>query len=692
MKKQIAFLLTAVLIVMSMQVFALPTTAYAGTQVDSPDMGTPLTDAQAKVVTETLSKFFGIKDTPKKIDASLYNGNYEVYIDYNDYSISATMTKDNFLTYYASYPNEFPAAGTPYKYPKLTRAECIKIAQDTIAKLYPNLPEGLKIIVDTEPNDTISFSDTFDSNIYTEYNGVETSTNGSININFYTGKVDLLYLDEAVAKSYPSKDGIVSADKATETLKKNVKFTLQYCDEYDKNNNPTGKAVLVYTPVSSFGIFVDAKTGEMFDLLKYGMEQSKDAAANEYELTPTSGDFDKTNPKGTKSLDELSKTVMAVKNIALNSDYKMTWAYYYDSYDDSGSQSCSMTFTSEKANTEMIVTVDAKTGDIIYITSYSLSSKANKDAMKYDRAKAEAIADEFFSTVKPDLYKKMKLQKDDTDTLFGDNSQIAVSYAIEENGVPYTASTSSVYIDANGKVSSFYWNEGLAKTFESKDGIVSADDISAKLGDLGVSLCYFNIAPYLSNVTEPDVRLMYHINSEIAYGLEGYIPQFVAKTGEIYSSYTNSGAIPKYTDIADSKYKEAIEKLADIDVGYFSEKFEPSKSISQRDYLCLTLGTIYDYTSYTGGLLGWVQDDDLKETAVNAGIITADKFSPDKPITRADAIAYLFKAHGADQKTGNVDYVKLAEEKKILPEGFKADDKELTRGEAAYLIYMYMSN
>lgn len=160
----------------------------------------------------------------------------------------------------------------------------------------------------------------------------------------------------------------------------------------------------------------------------------------------------------------------------------------------------------------------------------------------------------------------------------------------------------------------------------------------------------------------------------------------------------------KYSDIEDHWAKEKINKLAEIQIGFEGEKFNPDAPITQYDLLRL-FGAGIRYKSYLD-----MDKDSLYDTLINESILTDAEKSPDSEVKRETACVYMIRFGGFEEvaKLNDIYRVKYADAHLISQEkiGYPAiltgmgvicgsggklrPTEAITRAEAAVMLYNYM--
>lgn len=166
-----------------------------------------------------------------------------------------------------------------------------------------------------------------------------------------------------------------------------------------------------------------------------------------------------------------------------------------------------------------------------------------------------------------------------------------------------------------------------------------------------------------------------------------------------------SDELQSYNDIENHWSKNAVEALADVGIAFPGGSFMPDSAITQSDILRLFAAGI-NYKSYM-----YADEKELYELMINDKIITEAEKNPSAPIKREDAFVYLIRFADLDTvaklssifKTDYADGNEITKEKigyaAILSGfgviegngGYLKPQKNITRAEAASLLYKYLS-
>ncbi len=683
------------------------------------------------------------------------NGEYEYYINLSveNFSVSATICNDMLLNFY-QYSYYGQTNETERKYPQIKKEDALKTAKDFINKAYAKIDSRIKILV-TDNSSYYSYADGYYFDLAVEVDGIPTTTYGSIQVNFSTGEVNSLYtnyINYINTANYPKADKLIDIDTAKKKMLAAVKYQLTYMQDYTKFDyeNPVYDMKIYYQPEGN-SILLDAITGEFIDtdkMLSEYYEQSAEsyetpdgdnaeALLEKLDLMMAAGEISQEEydkllsayssytggysmarpefiqteaPEGAKSMKELEKISRAIKGTTLTSSYELTYGSYYDDGHNKTSIA-SLIFNDKKTKKEISFTLNAISGELISMyENVQYIPRPSESISEADKAKAIAVAEAFAKAQHPEFMKTAKLQDGDYLNKVSYNSGYSVMFSQELNDIPIMSNQIMVSLDKNNKVISYNYFEIKDAKYEDPTGIITPDKIIDVIAEkFPVKLSYVDFGSrygiYSSN-GKSNIRLCYLFTSQYN---NGSLPMIVAKTGEEYNYNMPATTAYTYSDIENSPYKDSIEKMAKIGVGYTGTEFMPNKAVTQADLIPFVLATMANYYYYTPSYYSENEWETIQKFAIEAGIFKQSELSENKEVTRAEAVRILFDAHGYNKvlkhnKLYNKTFTDTVPDKYIgyaalavelgmikLQDGKFLPDKAITRGELAEMIYKFMT-
>ncbi len=260
------------------------------------------------------------------------------------------------------------------------------------------------------------------------------------------------------------------------------------------------------------------------------------------------------------------------------------------------------------------------------------------------------------------------------------------------NGVRYI--NDGIYVDfdvALQMISSYRLDYDEKRIFAKPEGVLDSEK------------AYDAILDY-----SPLKKLYVHTGGsyKACYTVSEYGTEIDAFTGEKYNSYYGyeTNGVYKYSDLSGHWAEEKINKLAEVQIGFEGEEFNPDEYISQYDLLRLFAAGIR-YKSYLD-----YSEDDLYNEFINEKILAEDEKAPDGKVNREDAFVYMVRLDGLERvaklysifKVEYADGNMIAKEKTGYPAiltgmniicgdgGYLRPKDGITRAEAASMVYNYM--
>lgn len=620
----------------------------------------PLTYAKADGTEEALKTVKDRIEVPAELEDFESHSREEDGITVYDFSwssddgeLNVQYLDEGIITSYYFYESKERADREP-SFPKTDKEQMLGKAQDFIDKINPGAELTAEPTADTIHSGNTSFD------IVRKHDGIEVENNtGHITFDNDNESVRNFYISWTSVKDFEPSDKAITADEAKKAFSDKLGFELVYNTYYD---NDEIKAYPAYIEKNS-GKYINAVTGEVFEptysWLMYSGGGSRDAAAaekaNSQSFTPQEqAELDKI--AGLISKTDAEKKIRANKLISIPSDFALKGISLNRDYYDKEAYTYNITFSnnSQEDYKGIYVTMDAKTGDIYSInTSYR---DAEKDA-------DENTAVNALKTFTPSISEKYKYE----------NGMLS-RY---ENGVRVNGDNAYASVDKNGKLVSFHVNYTHLNDFPSVEKALGADEAAEKIFEYaGYKLMYFpqndDKKAYLAYAFEKDVNL---------HALTG---KHVSYNGEEVKENKYS-----YTDLDGHYAKEKIEKLAKFGIGFDTEQFRPDDKITVKDFKELTSSVFYSIRPLRNEKIGGENDETATVTRENAAIMLIEAMGAGNYAKYNDIYVQPF----ADV-TENKGYIGILAAMGVLSgdeNGNFNPKRELTRAEAAIVIYNYLS-
>lgn len=548
-----------------------------------------------------------------------------------DYSyIDVSLDKDynfvNYSTYDYSKRNK--------SIPSYLKSELKDEAEDFIKRIAPDIYPKIDFVK--------SDYDGIYNNTYTYYFGrkekdISLPDNSvSVRVDAQTGEIRAASIEWLRGAKIPSSSVKLNKEEAAKIIGENLNMKLTYKTNYYRiydngQNELVKKAFLVYEPDISY-ISIDANTGEVYLTRSEWVEMNSDDSRNEsakdmaVNQEADAGMLTEEEIAKIRELEELISKDKAIDIVTSNKylhidknliTYTASLNKSYGVNDKGNSYVWNITFRDSRPvdyNKEQdnyrayaYATVDAKSGKIL---SFNASIKNNYDRntgkwlpveIEYTKAYGQDILEKFLkSQVKSRFDKtKLTLQRDDYIAYYKEeNVPVYGGYRYQYNrfneGVEFAYN--SIYGSVDGVTGKIYnynmnWDDDIV--FESpKEVITSKEAFDHYISKDGYNLLYeINVInQYDPNYKSKDKYYDYSEAYSVEYEIRlvyrpdinpNYISPFTGQqldgSGEVYKD-TESYA---YKDITNTPNNYEILLLADMNIGFEEDNFNPDKLITE---------------------------------------------------------------------------------------------------------------
>ena len=471
--------------------------------------------------------------------------------------------------------------------------------------------------------------------------------------------------------SVPAPDAKTTRAAAAQSLRTTQSLRL----EYILPQADSTEAVLCYLPDDVHTFYVDAASGKLVDLtelqqLMYGlgMGGAGDTTAESGAAEDTNGSLSEAEQAGIRQLEgvlspeELDKALRAVSEYGLAA-YTLTSARFsVGEADEEGGEApvtCALRYSRTDGEDVLTrsFTVDARTGQVQSLWSHIPWDQEDRAALT--EAEALARAQAFLETFCGSRYAHLALYETAGGTAVPLNGREDVSaysfrFARKENGYFFPEHSYTVRIDStDGSVCGLSFQYDEAVTFDDPQGILSAEAaMDAWMDTYDVTLGYV-LAPrkltgsdaVTERLTQMGLTAYYYL--ELGYTLEredacrGIDAKSGAPLGYAWQSQETGLT---YGDTAGSWAESDIQRLARFGVGYDGGAFQPGKTLTQWDLVCL----LYSLNNYP---LDPAQTTDEERGAAYAaaysmGVLTRAERKDDETVTRSRLVRYLLDGAG----------------------------------------------
>lgn len=646
----------------------------AGIMVDKMDEAKPSAGAGSELSESKLEKI--ITDVKKRLPINDKEAefNYSVGLEYgqNYYSLS-WETKEasqqvrygadgNIYDYYHYPKMDYGIGQEIKKLPEYTQAEMARLAQEFLAKCFPA----------EYKNFTLTRNEFNRGNHNLEYryskNGIPVeNVTASVTINDSTGQIRSYGTSYNGAVKYDATGGIVSKASAEQTYKTKMGLKKIYTYDYDYENKTLKNVKIVYVPRLDSRYAIDAKTGAVVLTQegRYRLNESKsmggavqDAASN---LTPQ----ERTQIQLKSGLKSMEQAQAAVQGTGLvPRDAKLTGTSLYERIYDETTYVWSLNYT--KGEDYYGIELDAES---LALTSFygGATYSSEKAVTANDIAKAKAAAASFVNKFGQKYQGKMELNTAELENNIGTKTNTVV--------LEYVRFENDAYLMGNG----------INLTYDIKQNKIVGYNLNWTKINLPKYSTYADENIVFKQIFEENkIGLTYKLSldentqtdrAKLYYDVQGDQPLvFSAQTGERIKSEAISTGIT-YSDINDSQYKDEINALAALGIGFKDGKLAPKATITQKEFLDLLLQTKQYYYP-----MPLDAGKDINTAPyVAASLLLKGEQITNNPLTRQEAAKYIVRAAG---------YEKLAQHTEI----FVAQIPDISQADNALKGHIIISN
>ena len=677
-------ILTAVLCIALL--FSSISTAFAQESANDEKITTILKQIKQRIPdTEDYSEFRS--DIRSYSEISCYEFEWQNPQD-NKY-MSVTVYEDGVITGFTVYDENKTYDNKP-TIKKKSLKETGDKALELFFELNPMLENKIEIIL---PDYNSLYGNEYTFRLKRVENGVEVrGNNGSITIDKDAKKIESLYLNYSPDLTFADKTEFIEPDDAKKAYIDIFGMKPVYNIIYGKGDLP--ETQLVYELSCNSDEYIDALSGNAYsytpERVTYNSAGGSSAmkenlmldsgAAEEMRLSEAeSKEIDKIS--GLKSKDEIISAVISnylldidknaeVSRISLIRNYNNKDKYYY-----SISMDCP---DGEKGYN---ISVDASDESIISYSRYDYkidrSSKVTHFAISPEEY-ALKLGAKYFTDDAGNTY-QLEKQTDES-----------VLYKRVVNGIDCSFDRMSVTLNSYDGKLDYYYVSCTDVQFKNPESIISKSDAEKILFE------NFGYVPVYMQVNNK--------NTVAVYDFERRGITIDAFKGDILNQYSDDKITP-YVDMDNHYAKEHVMTLAEFGLGFAEGEFKPDVTITQGEYLTL-LSAIFG-SNHTPII--FKDNYDFSSAYRYAERFGISDMDDDQPLTRESACVMLVKAMGYDEiarmedlfvnrfsdVTQNIGYVSILNGMKVINgdgNGNFHPQKELTRAEAAIIIYNYLYN
>ena len=576
-------------------------------------------------------------------------------------------------------------------------------------------------------------------------NGEESPLDCSLTVRASDNEVIRFFRSDAYggySGTLPSPTTTVTELQARRDLRTTLKLEAYYVLEDDG-----ATARVRYVPQYTDDYYVDGKTGKLVNLtelrekLWLDMESGSGAGGNfstidkaEIESAPTlsqaelDGAARLAGAKDKNTLDTIVKNswpeIGLDKYTLASANYTVKQAETDGATEGELSVTCRLVYGRKltDATARKVVTMNAKTGELIGLTSYRPYQENLSKTVSYGQAME--IAEDILLSFAGKNYSSLELYNPSVPGDFAKtDTQFDFIYTQKANGYFFPDNSYYVSVDAvDGSISQLekYYNEDVELVNPGK--VVSATEAAEAYAN-AMELYYGYVkVPTDVRLAEPQLYAQY--KNELPSYVTTLAPGFVltqperwvrgvdAATGEAVfaDDYSSQEEGIAYDDVAGTWIEPAANTLAQYGVGFYGGSLRRNETLTQLDMvalLCALDEYTIDLTEATDRDI-----DDLYLHAYTLGILTPEQRGERKTVTRGELVKIILNAAGYQKVAalpgifhcdfsdaaaiapGDYGYAALAQGLGLVqggPDGAYAGQRTATRGEAIAMLYQYMS-
>lgn len=602
---------------------------------------------------------------------TLYNFSWS---DDNQKSMYVSALDSGIIVEYGFY-EEIRGEVTTRGFDRIDSEEAIRRTQAMVNKLNPAISG--KFVVEADGPENWN-SDKLYFTLRHKEGGVPVQGNvGRVTVDIDATKITSFRINYVEGLKYLSPYGIISRDEAISAFGSQLGLTLSYRVYKDYQNRKI-TAFPVYTAENGNN-YIDAHTGKVINVTPYhDVFYVKNESASDSLGGAGGGGLSEAeiqeveNVGSTLSVSDLSASIFKNKLLNISSDYTLEETGLRKVVYHEGSYVRTMLFKKTTGDSVhyIFIDADAKSGEILSYSNFNSTSTTKK----LDKDTLLKTSNDICSTLSPEKFEEFKLTQD-KDGYY--------TYTRYVNDIPVPSDTISVEISpADGKLVSYRINYSNVK-FPSPENVISPN-MACKVYFENVTYAPLHIMQITKpELTRPDTTALVYAAEDTGVIIDAFRGERINGDG---TAYQKTEKWTKYTDVAGHYAEKEIMALYRFGIGFKSEKFDPDKAISQKEFIEFAnqgfgnVLSIHNLRSPAANILTRIEAARLICCALGIekfGEIDKIYACPFKDIKEGKGYATLL--WGLDIVNGTTK------------DTFSPNDG-LTRGQAAILIYKAMQN
>ena len=519
---------------------------------------------------------------------------------------------------------------------------------------------------------------TFDKNMGPEF--YDLPCLGENDIPYYDNNISV-YVDNSTGevKNYNTKwdmdlkfidtKDIITLEKAKSLYKEKIGLDLIYKSSYEKGEP---KRFLVYGPLNK-DLAINAKNGELALIHRgYVIYESVKDSAVEAEVGAV-----ELSPEEEKAIEEISSLIakeeaekLAREILELDEEDNLTNINLFKSWKNDNEYNWTMSFEKnlDEKSFYSSISINAKTKKLL---NFFKNTPINGDEkVKLNKEESLNLAKEFIKKFNQDNYNEIELRENPMDTNPTEEKQYNFDFIRKIDNAYVEGDSISINVDAvNGSIKQYRLN-WTNKDFPSKDNIISLDKAYDVLfNNIELELIYVDDLHDGKSKDKKEAILVYGLKNDKPGNIDPISGLVLNDNGKPYEE----AKVTHYKDIEKSYAKDKINILAQYGIALAGEDFKPKDKIIQKDFLYLLLKSKDSYYGMEDS------EDDLYRQLMNMGIIKEGERSPEKLVTKEEAVRYLIRS---------LNYGKVADLDHIYKDIFK-DTKDISPELKGYISIAY---
>lgn len=622
-------------------------------------------------------------------DFSDYNGKSFWHLHWNasqpplggfNVSINAISGEITNIDYYRDHPPGARYSGMP----QYTREKALKIAENWASKM---LPDKFKktVSASNKPYENVvvhnrDYPVVYNFNFTRTTEGIPVSGQGiNVGINGENGELMSFHSNWDESAVLPSPSGSISADRAKKIFMEKAGYELTYfMPRQEGDPDQVNELKLAYRPKPPGRFIINALTGEFVDQQKMYLELDEmfgagGAGGDRYMSRAKQAEA--LTPAETKAVQETKGLItadrankIAESTVTVPKGMALTGKSLQRSYEVPGGRVWSLTYTEKEKKSQLGVSVDARTGELLGFYKNNNDENYNKEpVVKVSEEQAKKIARDMIAKFNPGKMEQVILRQVEPEPgpwiKFGKEpvpGAYFFNYARVINGIVYPENGFRVRVNSTtGEVTNyeFIWWE---TKFPSPQGVIGINNVNERLlAERPLKITYAR--GHQQWIREED-NAKYYLVYSLRGGYKGIIDAFSGQEID-YQGNPVTKNVESFTDIAGHPAEQDIMLLTEQRVVGGEDvkdgKFRPNDIITVAELSAMLVKSSKGYY-YSGYDTADIWYKKYIDAALEMGILEKDiPFTPEAKVTRLQYARMLINAQGFGKLARVPDIFKL---------------------------------